>query len=140
MSAPGQELQGRERFLLRGGWVISALVILFLLVDAGMKIAGAAPSMEATTALGYPADLVRPLGIVLLLSTALYAFPPTAFVGAVLLTGYLGGAVASQLRLEQPLLSHVLFGVYFGILLWAGLVMRRPALRAVIRGKTSRDG
>jgi len=71
------------------------------------------------------------LGVILLASTALYAYPRTAILGAILLTGYLGGAVAAHLRLDDPLFTHVLFGVYLGALAWGGLWLRDPALRAV---------
>jgi DoxX-like family len=75
--------------------------------------------------------LARELGVILLLCTLLYAAPPTALLGAILLTGYLGGAVASHLRVGDPLLTHVLSGVYAGLLVWGGLYLRDARLRAL---------
>jgi len=88
--------------------------------------------LETTARLGWPVGSVVPLGIVLLLATGLYVFPRTSMLGAILLTGYLGGAVATHLRLQSPLFSHTLFGVYLGIAAWAGLYLRDPRLRALL--------
>jgi hypothetical protein len=88
--------------------------------------------VEATIEIGYPLDLIRPLGIICLACTILYAIPRTSILGAILLTGYLGGAIASKVRIEDPLFSSVLFGVYFGILVWGGLYLRDERLRALI--------
>ncbi|HEV2189301.1 MAG TPA: DoxX family protein [Stellaceae bacterium] len=111
---------------------MSGLVLLFLLFDAFGKLILMPQVIEATQQIGYPADLLRPLGIIILLCTALYAIPRTAVLGAILLTGFLGGAVASHLRLEDPLFTHVLFGVYVGVLAWGGLYLRDERVRAVI--------
>ena len=90
--------------------------------------------------LGWPADAgtARALGILMLVSIALYAYPPTAFLGAVLITGYLGGAVATHVRVGSPLLTHTLFGVYVGVLAWAGLWLRDPRLRALLPIKSGK--
>ena len=93
------------------GWTMSGLVVLFLLLDGASKLMLIAPVVEATTQIGYPVNLVRPIGIIGLVCAILYAVPRTAILGAILLTGLLGGAIASKLRLEQPLFSQVLFGV-----------------------------
>jgi len=85
-----------------------------------------------TVALGYNESVIFPLGIVLLVCTVLYAVPTTSVLGAILLTGYLGGAVASHVRLGSPLFTHVLFPVYLGILLWLGLFLRYPTLRRLV--------
>jgi len=85
-----------------------------------------------TVALGYNESVIFPLGIVLLACTVLYALPITSVLGAILLTGYLGGAVASHVRLGSPLFTHVLFPVYLGILLWLGLFLRYPTLRRLV--------
>jgi len=85
-----------------------------------------------TVALGYNESVIFPLGIVLLACTVLYALPITSVLGAILLTGYLGGAVASHVRLGSPLFTHVLFPVYLGILLWLGLYLRYPILRRLV--------
>ena len=113
------------------GVAISVTVVLFLLMDAGAKLAAIRPVLEAGEQIGFPGLwMARVLGAVLLLCTLLYVFPKTGVLGAILLTAYLGGAVATHLRLGSPLFTHVLFGVYVGILMWAGLVLRQPALRA----------
>jgi DoxX-like family len=110
------------------GRIISILCILFLLFDAIMKVIRERHSIEASAQLGWPEHLVQPIGIALLLSTILYAIPRTAFVGAILLTGYLGGATATMVRTGQPLY----FAVAFGILVWVGLFLREPRLRGLI--------
>ncbi|SHN82966.1 DoxX family protein [Bradyrhizobium erythrophlei] len=111
---------------------LSALVILFLALDAGMKIIGAAASVTATGQLGFRPDLVPILGWILAIATVLYAVPKTSSLGAVLLTGYLGGAVAVQFQHGAPLATHVLFGVYLGTLAWSGLWLRSEGLQAVL--------
>jgi hypothetical protein len=111
---------------------MSGIVLLFLLFDGASKLMLIAPVVEATTRIGYPEDLVRPIGIIGLVCAALYAVPRTAILGGILTTGLLGGAIASKMRLEEPLFSQVLFGVYVGILAWGGLYLRDDRLRALI--------
>lgn len=115
------------------GRALSVLVILFLLMDAGMKLAVLQPVIDTTGALGWPTDagFLRTLGAILLVSALLYAYPPTKVLGAILLTAYLGGAVATHVRVGSPLFSHVLFGVYIGVMMWGGLYLRDPRLRAL---------
>jgi hypothetical protein len=115
---------------------LSGLVILFLAADAIGKLVAPATMIAYSPPLGLPADpdLYRLLGAILLACTALYAWPRTAFVGAVLLTGYLGGAIAVNVRAEMPLFGHTLFGVYLGLFVWAELYLRSARLRAVIHG------
>jgi hypothetical protein len=114
------------------GWIMSGIVVVFLLFDGTTKLMMITPVVDATTGIGYPADLIRPLGVVCLACAVLYALPRTSVLGAILLTGFLGGAVASKVRLEEPLFSQVLFGVYVGILAWGGLYLRDGRLRALI--------
>jgi hypothetical protein len=114
------------------GWGMSGLMIAFMLFDSVSKLVLESHVIEATTKIGYPADVIRPLGIICLACTILYAIPRTSILGAILLTAYLGGAVASKVRIEDPLFSSVLFGVYFGILVWGGLYLRDQRLRALI--------
>jgi hypothetical protein len=118
------------------GCILSGLVILFLAADALGKLIAPATMIAYSPPLGLPADpgLYRLLGAILLACTALYAWPRTAFVGAVLLTGYLGGAIAVNVRAEMPLFGHTLFGVYLGLFVWTGLYLRSARLRAVIHG------
>ena len=116
------------------GVTMSVLVVLFLLVDAGMKLAAVQPVLQAGEQIGFPgASMARTLGAILLLCTVLYVFPRTSVLGAILLTAFLGGAVATHLRLGHPLFTHVLFGVYVGVLMWGGLVLREPALRGLLQ-------
>jgi hypothetical protein len=106
--------------------------VLFLLMDAGMKVAGARVSVDATVALGFEAAHARVMGAILLVATLLYAFPRTSIFGAILITGYLGGAVAVHLQHHNPLASHVLFGVYVGLFVWGGLYLRSTELRSLV--------
>ncbi|MGK9232961.1 DoxX family protein [Inquilinus limosus] len=114
------------------GHGLSTLVILFLLMDAVMKLLRLPVVLDTTAQIGWPAASVVPIGILLLICTALYALPRTAVLGAVLLTAYLGGTVATHARIGSPLFSHTLFGVYLGILLWGGLYLRDDRLRGLI--------
>ena len=114
------------------GWSLSGLTVLFMLFDGLSKLALERHVVEATTRIGYPVEVIRPLGIVLLACTILYAIPRTAIFGAILLTGYLGGAVASKVRIEDPLFSSILFGVYFGVIAWGGLYLRDARLRSLV--------
>jgi DoxX-like family len=117
----------------RVGLAITALVVLFLLVDAVTKLLRVSAVVEATVQMGFPASTVPIIGAVLLACLVLYVVPRTAVLGAVLLTGYLGGAVCAQLRIEAPVLSTLLFPVYTGVLVWLGLFLRSAALRALVR-------
>jgi hypothetical protein len=121
------------------GRILSALAILFLLMDGIMKLFSPAPVVEGMIRLGYPLSLTATIGIILLSCVLVYAIPHTAILGAILLTGYLGGAVASQLRVGEPLFSHVLFPTYIAALIWGGLYLRDDRLRALVplRGATT---
>lgn len=114
------------------GRVMSGLPALFLLVDAVGKFIKPAPVVEGTLQLGYPESVILGLGIVLLACTVLYIIPRTAILGAILLTGYLGGAIATHVRVASPLFTHILFPVYLAVLLWGGLYLRDERLRALI--------
>jgi DoxX-like protein len=115
------------------GRVLSTIIVLFLLMDSIIKFVKPAPVAESFAHLGWPVNLAVPLGVVLLLCTLLYAVPRTAFLGAILLTGYLGGAVATHLRSGDPLFSHVLFPVYMGAVIWAGLFLRDSRLSTMMQ-------
>jgi DoxX-like family len=121
----------RSKAPARIGWALSILTIAFMLFDAAGKLALESHVVDATTKIGYPVDAIRPLGVVALLCTILYAVPRTAILGAVLLTGFYGGAVASKVRIEDPLFSSILFGVYFGLIAWGGLYLRDERLRSL---------
>ena len=111
------------------GRVVSALVVAFLAFDGITKAMTVEPVVEATTRLGYPAGSVFGIGLTLLVCTAFYAVPRTAFLGAILLTGYLGGAVATQVRVEDP---WFLFPAFVGALVWGGLFLRDGRVRALV--------
>ena len=113
------------------GRILSGLSIAFLLLDAGMKIARVPAAVEGTVQLGYPAEAILGIGLVQLICLALYVAPRTAVVGALLLTGYLGGAVATHVRVGNPLFSHILFPTYVAALVWGGLYLRDARLRAL---------
>lgn len=117
------------------GWVLSLVVILFLLFDGIAKIAGMDEAVKATVELGYPEGTIPIIGSLLLIFTILYAIPGTSFFGAVLLTAYLGGAVATNVRVEAPLFTHILFPAYIGILVWTGLVLRQERLWRLLSNK-----
>ncbi len=120
---------------LIAGHVLSGLVILFLLFDAGLKLVSPETAIKySPPGLGWPLDVptMTMLGTLLLIPTLLYIWPRTAILGAILITGYLGGAIGTHVRIGSPLLSHSLFGVYLGVMLWGGLWLRDPRLRALI--------
>lgn len=118
--------------MTRVGWVLSGLVILLLLADSVGKLLKPEQVVKATLEMGYPESVLTSLGIVLLIATSLYAVPTTSFLGAILLTGYLGGAVATHVRLGSPLFSHVLFPVYIGLAIWIGLYLRSESLKQLV--------
>jgi hypothetical protein len=114
-----------------GGRIMSWLPALFLLIDGVMKLFKPAVVVEATVKLGYPENTILPIGIVLTVCTILYLIPRTAVLGAILLTGYLGGAVATHVRVGEGLFP-VSFPIIFGVLLWGGLYLRNNRLRSLI--------
>jgi hypothetical protein len=121
-----------SKAMLWAGWGMSGVTVVFMLFDGISKLALERHVVEATTKIGYPEEVIRPLGMVILTCTILYAIPRTAIFGAILLTGFLGGAVASKVRLEDPLFGSILFGVYVGILAWGGLYLRDDRIRALL--------
>jgi hypothetical protein len=114
------------------GRIISGFIASFLTFDAVIKFFKPAPVVETSAHLGLPLTIINALGIVLLSCVVLYVIPRTSVLGAILLTGYLGGAVATHLRVGDPLFSHVLFPVYIGILLWLGHYLREGRLRSLL--------
>lgn len=114
------------------GRIVSALVVLMLLADSVSKIMKAPPVVKAQGELGFPDSLTVSIGVLLFLCTLVYAVPRTSILGAILLTGYLGGAVAVKLRIGDSLFGQILFPVYVGVMLWGGLFLRADRLRALI--------
>jgi hypothetical protein len=113
------------------GRIVSGLPALFLLVDGVMKLFKPAVVVEGTVNLGYPESTIIPIGVVLVICTILYLIPATSVLGAILLTGYLGGAVATHVRAGESLFS-IVFAVIFGVLIWLGLYLRDVRLRALV--------
>ena len=113
-------------------YVLSTLVVLFLLMDSIMKLLKLPIVLDASAKLGFSAPVVFTIGVILLFCVILYVIPQTSVLGAILLTGYLGGAVCTHLRLGNPLLGYLLFPTYLGALLWLGLYLREPRLRALL--------
>jgi hypothetical protein len=131
---PDQPQTPPARFgLYRAGWAMSGLAIAFLLMDASMKLLALPVVLQAQAELGFEGEgMARSLGAILLACTLLYATPQTAVLGAIMLTGYLGGAVAVKMRIGDPLLTHVLFAVYVGVFVWGGIYLRDARLREIL--------
>lgn len=115
--------------MYRTGWALTAIVGLFLLVDGGGRLAGFAPYVQGMTTFGYAASLAPWIGLSLLLSTIFMLIPRTAILGCILVTGYLGGATATQVRVQDP---WFLFPVALGAISWIGLYLREPRLRELL--------
>jgi hypothetical protein len=132
--ADQEELIMNSRTALWTGRVLSGIAVLFLIFDGAIKLVPIQPVTDSLRELGYPASdsFARFLGVITLICTALYAWPRTALLGAVLLTAIMGGAIASHLRLGDPLFSHTLFGVYLGLLFWVGLWLRDERVRRIM--------
>jgi hypothetical protein len=117
---------------LWAGRVLSGLVVAFLLFDGAIKLIPLDIVVQTSQELGIPVHLARTLGMLTLAGTVLYAMPRTSVLGAILLTGYLGGAIYTHVRAGSPFLTHTFFGVYLGVLIWGGLWLRDDRIRALI--------
>ncbi|MCC5823425.1 MAG: DoxX family protein [Phycisphaerales bacterium] len=113
------------------GWVLTALPALMLLFGAVNSILLTNNARDGLTEMGYPESTARPIGVVLLLCTVLYLYPRTAVLGAILLTGYLGGAVATHVRIEDPIVLGMV-PVIVGVFVWLGLYLRDPQIRSIV--------
>jgi hypothetical protein len=120
-------MESRKRLWI--GYAISGTLLLFLLFDSVGKLLKVPPVLEGSARLGYPESSIVGIGVVLLVCTVLFAIPKTSLFGAILLTGYLGGAVATHVRVGSPLWTHQLFPVYIGVLIWLALCLRNEKLR-----------
>lgn len=120
----------------RAGQVITALTAAFLLFDGIIHVLKIEPVVDSFRELGFPGDTAVGIGVLELICLALYLVPRTSVLGAILLTGYLGGAVAAQLRIEAPLFSTLLFPVYTGVFLWAGLYLRDAKVRELVPSRS----
>ncbi len=114
------------------GRILSGLVVAFLLLDGAIKLIPLDIVVQTSQELGIPVHLARTLGVLTLAATILYAIPRTSVLGAILLTGYLGGAIYTHVRAGSPFLTHTFFGVYLGVLIWGGLWLRDDRIRALI--------
>ncbi|MDB4989966.1 MAG: hypothetical protein JWN04_5144 [Myxococcaceae bacterium] len=123
-------ISSAQRWVGRG---LSAFAVLFLSFDGVFKLFEPAPVLKAFAELGYPARLAVPLGLLLLACVALYVLPRTAALGALLLTGYLGGAISAHVRIGDPLFSHTLFPLYVAALVWGGLYLRSERVRSAVK-------
>jgi hypothetical protein len=135
LSATSHRARDASRTLLWAGRILTALAALFLLFDSTIKLLKLEPVVESFARLGYPVTVARGIGGLELALIAAYLIPRTSVLGAVLLTGYLGGAVSTHVRVGDPLFTHVLFPIYVGVLLWGGLYLRDDRLRTLIPGR-----
>ena len=119
---------------VKAGRILSGLAVLFLMVDAAGKVFRLFPP-EATTQLGYPAGVIAPIGWIEVICLIVYLVPRTSPLGAILWTGYLGGAIATHVRIGNPLFTHILFPIYVAAFLWAGLWLRDERVRALLRSR-----
>jgi len=117
---------------LWAGRVISALPVLFLLFDGVIKLMKIEPVVQSFAQLGYPVSLAAGIGILELACVVVYVIPRTSVLGAILLTGYLGGAIATHVRIGSPYLTHTFFPIYVALLVWGGLLLREDRLRALV--------
>ena len=124
-------MQGNSKTMKIVGWVLSVLAILFLTLDEGAKLFKPAPVVEAFATLQIPASLIVSVGVLGLVCTLIYAIPQTAFLGAILLTGFLGGAISIHMRHGDPLFN-LLFPGIIGLFVWGGLFLRDSRLRTLI--------
>ncbi|HVT58514.1 MAG TPA: DoxX family protein [Thermoanaerobaculia bacterium] len=129
---PGAQASPVSKAPLWAGRILSGLAVLFLLFDAIIKLMKIRPVVESFAQLGYRESAAVPIGIVLLVCVVIYAIPRISVLGAILLTGYLGGAVATHVRVGDPLFSHVLSPTYVGLLIWGGLYLREARLQALV--------
>jgi hypothetical protein len=114
------------------GRILTGISVLFLLFDSVTKLMLVKPVVDAMPALGYPVSLARPIGVILLACLTVYLIPSTRVLGAVLITGFLGGAVATNVRIGAPIFTHDLLPIYVAVILWAGLYLRDARVRALI--------
>jgi hypothetical protein len=131
-SSPVLDLPSVSSGAMWSGRVLSGLLVLFLLFDGAIKLVPLEIVTQTSLQLGIPTHVARTLGVLTLAGAILYAIPRTSVLGAILLTGYLGGAIYVHVRVDSPLFSHTLFGVYLGVIMWGGLWLRDPLVRALI--------
>lgn len=126
------ETRSNSKTLFWTGWVLTALISALLAFSSIIKLVGVPEVRQTMSELGWPADLDFAVGVIELICVSLYLIPRTAVLGAILETALLGGTVAVKLRVGDPMVTHVLFGVYMGVVVWAGLYLRDPRFRALL--------
>jgi hypothetical protein len=126
------EAQSNTQPMRRTGWILSGIVIAFMFADAGATLVGIEPIKKATLEGGYPLDLMWPIGVLALICAVLYALPATCVLGAIVLTGYLGGAITTHLRIAGTVTPEMIVSLVLGVLAWGGLWFRDPRLRVLI--------
>ena len=126
------EAPGNTQAMRRTGWILSGMVIAFMIVDASGTLLAIEPIRKATLEIGYPLDRMWLVGALALICVVLYAIPATCVLGAIILTGYLGGAIMSHLRLAGTLTPEIIVSLILGVLAWGGLWLRDPRLRVLI--------
>lgn len=132
MAMTGISVGSSSSTMRRAGYALSGVASVFLTMDAVVKLLQLPMALEGTAQLGYPTSVVFPLGVVAAVCLVAYLVPATSIFGAVLWTGYLGGAIATHVRVGNPLFTHVLAPVYVAALLWGGLWLREPRLRELL--------
>ena len=137
-ASPGGSSSAISKRRLWSGVGASGLAVAFLLFDGGIKLVKIQPVIDSFEQLGYPSGLARGIGVLELVCLALYVIARTATLGAVLLTGFLGGAISTHVRVGDPLFSHTLFPIYVALLLWGGLALRDPRPLVLLRGASAR--
>ena len=130
-ASPANAQSTRARW---AGRILTGLAVAFLVFDLSIKLFPADAAVQGTTDLGWPAHHLLTLGLIELACLILYLIPRTAPLGAILWTGYFGGAIATHLRLDNPLFSHILFPIYIAALVWGGLYLRDARVRVLVRG------
>jgi hypothetical protein len=131
-SASHRSGQAASRTALWAGRIVSGFAVLFLAFDAACKLLSLEMAVKTSAQLGWSADAIPTLGVIQLVCLVAYLVPSTSLLGALLWTGYLGGAVATHLRVGNPLFSHTLFPIYIATLVWLGLWLREPRVRALL--------
>ena len=126
------EVPGNTQSMRRTGWILSGIVIAFMAVDAGTTLLAIEPVKKATLETGYPLDLLWLIGLLSLSCLVLYAIPATCVLGAIILTGFLGGAITSHLRVAGGLTPEMMVSIIIGVLAWGGLWFRDPRLRMLL--------
>ena len=133
VSLPASSASTTSARTLWAGRILTGIAVLFLIVDLTFKFSNAPEAVEATAQLGWTPEQMPMIGIIEIICLTLYVLPRTAPLGAILWTGYLGGAIATHVRVDNPLFSHILFPIYVAAFIWGGLYLRDARVRALLR-------